>query len=114
MLMASYGEQKDATWQLVEGLSELDDLEALVAPSGSLVPRTSWYDKNAAELKDDAGKQAGVEALKIAFNIHWGPDWTQDRIALIPFLEEAVLGKRTPKDALEAATKKLDADVLRG
>jgi ABC-type glycerol-3-phosphate transport system substrate-binding protein len=114
VLITSYSKKQEAAWKLLEGLVELDHLEQLVAPSGSLVPRLSWAAKYPDKLKEDAGKQAGVEASKIAFNIHWGPDWTQYRIGLIPFLEEAVLRKRTPKEALEAAKKKLDSEVLRG
>jgi multiple sugar transport system substrate-binding protein len=114
ILITAYTKKQEAAWKLLEGLVETSNLEQLVAPSGSLVPRTSWHAQNAAKLKEDAGLQAGVEATKVAFNIHWGPDWTQYRIGLIPFLEEAVLRKRTPKEALEAAKKKLDSEVLRG
>jgi multiple sugar transport system substrate-binding protein len=114
ILITAYSKKQEAAWKLLEGLQEIDHLEQLVAPSGSLVPRNSWYEKRADTLKGDGGKLAGVEAIKVAFKIHWGPDWTQYRIALIPFLEEAVLRKRTPKEALEAAKKKLDAEVLRG
>jgi ABC-type glycerol-3-phosphate transport system substrate-binding protein len=114
ILITAYSKHQEAAWKLLSGLQEIDTLEQLVGPSGSLVPRTSWYEKNPDKLKADAGKQAGVEAIKVAFKIHWGPDWTQYRIGLIPFLEEAVLRKRTPKEALEAAKKKLDSEVLRG
>ena len=105
---------KDACWEFIQEMSTLESLEYLGPAHGGLIPRKSWYDKNPDKVKADTMFSTGLEAINNAYPIHWGPDWLQFRIALIPFLTEAALLKRTPKEALDAAAAKLNTEVLKG
>lgn len=114
MLINSASKVKEACWEMMVELSTYENLELLCPEQGALVPRKSWFDKFPDKVKADPIIGAGIECLKIAYPVHWGPNWTPFRIAMIPFLEEAILLKRSAKDALDAAANKLNSEVLTG
>ena len=114
MLINATSKVKEASWEFIQSLMTYDILEALVPENGGLITLKSWYDKFPEKVKEDMIIGKGLEIMKMAYPVHWGPDWTAVRIALIPFLSEAILQKRTPKDALDAAVSKINSEILSG
>ena len=111
LLLNSASKEKEAAWEFIQEMMAYDVLELTALGTVFLPPRKSWYEKFPFRAKEPM-IQLGLEALELAYNHHWGPQWTPFRIAFVPYLEEAVLQKRSPADALKVAAEKLNTEIL--
>jgi len=103
---------KDSAWEVIEESMTYENLELIGPEQGGLMTRKSWYEKFPEKVNSDLIVKTGMEVLKMGYKIHWGPDWTPYRITLNPFLEEAILLKRSPKEALDACANKMNTEIL--
>ena len=111
-LLNHASEAKQAGWEFIQEMMSYDILELIALGTSYFMPRKSWYEKYPWKWQDSTVTSTGLAALEEAYDHHWGPQWTPFRIAFIPFLEEAILQKRTPADALHAAAEKLNTEIL--
>jgi len=104
-----------AAWLFMKWLTDTDQTVAWSLASGYMPLRVSAQnapDFKAAAQKDDRVLVA-INALKDGHGIPGSPDWQKIQPVLGDMVTSALLGKASPKDAVNAAEKKVN-DILAG
>jgi ABC-type glycerol-3-phosphate transport system substrate-binding protein len=104
-----------AAWLFMKWLTDTDQTVAWSLASGYMPLRVSAQntpDFKAAAQKDDRVLVA-INALKDGHGIPGSPDWQKIQPVLGDMVTSALIGKASPKDAVNAAEKKVN-DILAG
>jgi len=99
------GGRRSLVWWLTN-----EDSQKLESAAGPLPTRTAVWEYNIKAAAGDAYKtevlQAFQEAAKHAFPVPKTAEWIEISNAVYPELQAAILGDKTSKEALDAATAK--------
>lgn len=100
---------KDAAASLVSWLTN-DDSQEIEAANGSLPTRTAVWEWDIKQAENDPYKKevltAFQEAAKYAFPVPPLAEWIEISNVVYPELQAAILGDKTPKQALDTAADK--------